>query len=350
MKILFLGETYRPDAQTWIMGIAVASGCTIDTKEIRTFRFKPIRAIQSLFFIVQLIWGRYFGPKYDLVLAERSTSYGFFSLFTNAKVKVVAQQGISDIYPNTFVSVFYKKIIQRIVYENVDFIHAWGNAMVHAMVMSGADPVKIVVRPKGVDLEKYIFTNHFYSNNSFELRAVVTRSLANDYNHHIIIEAVSHLKTQGVILRVDIIGDGPLKEQLIQLTEELNVADIVTFLGRIPNGELPLYLSKCPIYISTPVTEGASSSLMEAMAAGCFPIVTDLPGNKSFIQNGVNGLLIQVGSAKSLVDAIVSLKDGHFNPNSSVQINRRTALECFDRSKNMEYFYSYYAKMLRSEC
>jgi glycosyltransferase involved in cell wall biosynthesis len=349
MKILFLGETYRADAQTWIMGIEVASGYTIDTKEIRTFRFKPIRAVQGLFFIVQLIWGRFFGPKYDLVLAERSTSYGFFSLFTNAKVKVVAQQGISDIYPNTFVSVFYKKIIQRFVYKNVDLIHAWGNSMAHAMVMSGADPIKIVVRPKGVDLKKYIFTNQFNSNKAFELRAVVTRSLANDYNHHIIIEAVSQLKTHGVILRVDIIGDGPLKEQLIQLTKELNVADIVTFLGRIPNDDLPLYLSKCPIYISTPITEGASSSLMEAMAVGCFPIVTDLPGNKSFIQNGVNGLLIQVGSVKSLVDAIVCLKDGHYNPSSSVQMNRRTAVEKFDRAKNMEYFYSYYSKILRSD-
>ena len=347
MRILFLGETYRADAQSWIKGIVGASGCTLDTMEIRTIRYKPIRALQGLLFIVRLIWGRYFGPKYDLVLAERSTSYGFFSLFSNAKVKVVAQQGISDIYPNTLISVFYKKIIQRLVYKYADLIHAWGNAMVHAMLMSGANPVKIVVLPKGVDLEKYIFTDHFDSNKPFELRAVVTRSLAEDYSHHIIIEAVSYLKKQGVILRVDIIGDGPLRDQLIKLSKDLNVNDLVTFLGIIPNDDLPFYLSKCPIYISTPITEGASSSLMEAMAAGCFPIVTDLPGNKSFIKNGVNGLLVKVGSVKSLVDAILILKEGYCDPRSSVHENRRIADDSFNRTKNMEYFYRCYSAILK---
>jgi hypothetical protein len=99
MKILFLGETYRADAQTWIQGIQKESGVIIDTVEIKTIRYRPIRAIQAIFFIFRLLWGRFFGPNYDIVLAERSTSYGIFALFTNAKVKIVAQQGISDIFP-----------------------------------------------------------------------------------------------------------------------------------------------------------------------------------------------------------------------------------------------------------
>jgi glycosyltransferase involved in cell wall biosynthesis len=350
MKILFLGETYRADAQTWIKGIEEASGCKLDTDEIKTIRFKPIRAIQAFLFIGRLLWGRFFGPKYDIVLAERSTSYGFFSLFTNAKLKVVAQQGISDIYPNTFFSRGYKKILQRLVYKNVDLIHAWGNAMVPAMLKSGADPKKISVRPKGIDLNRYYFTDHFSIKKDFELRAIVTRALASDYNHHIIIQAVAELKKMGVELHLDIIGDGPLKDYLISLSKELNVDDRVHFLGRIPNDDLPEYLSKCPLYISVPITEGASSSLMEAMAAGCFPIVTNLPGNKSFIQKERNGFLVEVGAVSSLVEGIVVvLNNKEMMKSGSVQ-NRIFAEEYLNRQRNMEVFLDQYKSKLDCKC
>jgi glycosyltransferase involved in cell wall biosynthesis len=346
MKILFLGETYRADAQTWIKGIEEASVCIIDTDEIMTIRFKPIRAIQAFLFIGRLLWGRFFGTKYDIVLAERSTSYGFFSLFTNAKIKVVAQQGVSDIYPNTFFSRGYKKILQRLVYKNVDLIHAWGNAMVPAMLKSGADPKKIVVLPKGIDLDKYYFTDHFSHNKPFELRAIVTRALASDYNHHIIIQAVAELKKKGVELHVDIVGDGPLKDQLILLTKELNVDDRVHFLGRIPNEELPKFIAKCPLYISTPITEGASSSLMEAMASGCFPIVSDLPGNRSFIENGRNGLLVEVGSSESLANRILDCISSNNTLSQGVKSNRQAVEKYMDRSSNMKIFFSMYKSIL----
>jgi glycosyltransferase involved in cell wall biosynthesis len=346
MKILFLGETYRADAQTWIKGIEEASGCKIDTDEIKTIRFKPIRAIQAFLFIGRLLWGRFFGPKYDIVLAERSTSYGFFSLFTNAKIKVVAQQGISDIYPNTFFSRGYKKILQRLVYKNVDVIHAWGNAMVPAMLKSGADPKTIVVLPKGIDLKKYYFTDHFSHNKPFELRAIVTRALASDYNHYIIIQAVAELKKKGVKLDVDIVGDGPLKGYLISLSKELKVDDRVHFLGRIPNEELPNYLAKCPLYISTPITEGASSSLMEAMASGCFPIVTDLPGNKSFIKNGINGLLVDKNSVASLEEALEYAAIKTEILSNAAVMNMEYAFKNLDRGSNMRLFFKHYLNCL----
>jgi hypothetical protein len=199
MKILFLGETYRADAQTWIQGIQKESGITIDTDEVKTIRNRPIRAIQALLFIFRLLWGRFFGPKYDIVLAERSTSYGFFALFTNAKVKIVAQQGISDIFPLTGISKFYKRLLQRAVYTNVDLIHAWGHAMVPAMLNSGAHPNKILVLAKGLDLTRYTFVNQL-AQKPLPLKAIVTRSLEQDYQHWNIIDAVAILKEKGILL------------------------------------------------------------------------------------------------------------------------------------------------------
>lgn len=350
MKILFLGETYRADAQTWIRGIERSSGFKIDTNEIKTIRFKPVRAFQAIIFIIELLWGRFFGPKYDIVLAERSTSYGFFSLFTNASVKVVAQQGVSDVFPNTFFSRGYKKMLQKTVYRNVDLIHAWGNAMVPAMLKSGANPRKILVMPKGIDLSVFLFQKNIKKFPSSEIEAVVTRSLFPEYNHYIIIDAVSNLRKNGIIVKLKIVGDGPLLGKLKAQVNSLDLNSQVQFLGRIANNLLPEILMKSQLYLSVPITEGASASLMEAMASGCYPIVTDLPGNRAFISNKRNGNLVKVGSSDELVKAIELYRDMPENGLENVRLlNRRNVELKINQTINMDFFYRKYCEIVNSK-
>ncbi len=348
MKILFLGETYRADAQTWIQGIQKESGVSIDTNEIKTIKNRFIRALQALLFIFRLLWGRFFGPKYDIVLAERSTSYGFFALFTNAKVKIVAQQGISDIFPFSGFSKFYKRLLQRIVYTQVDLIHAWGHAMVPAILKSGAHPEKIMVLAKGLDLTRYAFVNQL-AQNPLPLKAIVTRSLEEDYLHCYIIDAVSILKSKGILLEVNIVGGGSLLEMLQQRANDKGVTELIHFLGRIPNDELPKILNQCPLYLSIPTTEGVSSSLFEAMASGCFPIVTDLPGNRAFIQPKQNGDLIPVGNAEALANAIEKFLENPQQYKQAIINNRKLIDETVNREKNMKVFWAKYQELVEGK-
>jgi glycosyltransferase involved in cell wall biosynthesis len=67
-----------------------------------------------------------------------------------------------------------------------------------------------------------------------------------------------------------------------ELTIKLNIERKV-FHGRIPNTELPELLRASNFYISMPITEGVSASLFEAMASNCYPIVTNIAGNQSWI-------------------------------------------------------------------
>ncbi len=348
MKILFLGETYRADAQTWIQGIQKESGIVIDTDEIKTIKNRFIRALQSIFFIFRLIWGKYFGPKYDIVLAERSTSYGFFALFTNAKVKIVAQQGISDIYPITGISQYYKSILQRLVYTRVDLIHAWGHAMVPAMLKSGANPNNIMVLAKGLDLSGYTLINQL-PQNPLPLKAIVTRSLEEDYQHWNIIDAVAILKSKGILLEVDIVGGGSLLEILQQRANDKGVSELIHFLGRIQNDELPKLLTQCPLYLSVPTTEGVSSSLFEAMASGCFPIVTDLPGNRAFIHPNQNGNLVPVNNAEALANAIEKFLENPHHYEQAIINNRKLIDETVDREKNMKVFWAKYQELVKAK-
>ena len=75
----------------------------------------------------------------------------------------------------------------------------------------------------------------------------------------------------------------------------------VIFTGRIPNTELPKLLQQSNIYISMPTTEGVSASLFEAMASNCFPVVSDIPGNQSWITHRENGQLITIDDIEKVI-------------------------------------------------
>lgn len=130
------------------------------------------------------------------------------------------------------------------------------------------------------------------------------------------------------------------------MSKELNVHDRIHFLGRIPNEELPNYLAKCPLYISTPITEGASSSLMEAMASGSFPIVTNLPGNKSFVHDFQNGILVKTDCSEDLASKILLFNSLASDELTRIALfNRSLVLERMNRDSNMKYFYKKYLEL-----
>lgn len=340
--ILFLGETYRADAQTWIRGIEAVSGIRIDTLEVKGTKTRFKRILAFFAFAWQIILLN-FSKSYDIVLAERATSYGFFSLLVRSKKRIVAQQGITDAWPERGLSGFYKRILQRIVYSKVDLIHAWGEVMVPAMIDSNADPSKILVLPKGIDLTIYQMVEKKDLN-----LAIVTRSLTEVYHHEDILNALALLNNYGWSLKVIMVGDGILAEHLKKKTEELNLLDQVTFTGRIPNHELPALLGKASIYISVPETEGVSASLFEAMATGCFPIVTDLSGTRAFIRNGENGFLVPVNSPTEIASALTSFLENQEVFKEAVNSNRLFIEQNANLQKNMNTIWQRYLELFQN--
>jgi glycosyltransferase involved in cell wall biosynthesis len=71
------------------------------------------------------------------------------------------------------------------------------------------------------------------------------------------------------------------KEDLRNRVDELGVSSSVQVLGRIPHEKMPDLLGDADIYVSTSTTDGTSVSLLEAMASGAFPVVTDISANEN---------------------------------------------------------------------
>jgi glycosyltransferase involved in cell wall biosynthesis len=95
-----------------------------------------------------------------------------------------------------------------------------------------------------------------------------------------------------------------------------------------------------------PKTEGVSASLFEAMATNCYPIVTDLPGNRSWIKHRENGQLIKVNNFEMLADEIIWAHENREYLTEAIKRNRLFVEEHANYEINMLLISDKYHKLL----
>ncbi len=102
-----------------------------------------------------------------------------------------------------------------------------------------------------------------------------------------------------------IAGDGPLEGELKQKAITLGIDKNVRFIGR--RLDVPELLSLFDLYVLPSLWEGLPMVLLEAMAAGCPIVCTDVGGVSTAITQDVNGLLVRPADPEALSSAIISL-------------------------------------------
>lgn len=179
---------------------------------------------------------------------------------------------------------------------------------------TGVPQDKIEVIPFGVNLN--IFNPNIDGSNvrrTLEIEEndtviISTRALFNNhYNVECLIHSIPIVLEKCGNVKFIIKGVGPMESQLRNLADALGVSENVRFVGLVSHPEVAQYLAASDIYISTPFIDSTSVSLLEAMACGLPPIVTDIPGNREWIENGTNGLLFQPKNSIALAEKIVQL-------------------------------------------
>ena len=347
-KILFLGESYRADAITWMNGLREFGNFEIITWELKTpsdcFRKRILRIFEfefAIFKIKKLIQLH----KPDMVIAERTTSYGFLAALSGVKPVAIAQQGRTDLWPEKSISLPLKKIIQYYAFKKADLIHAWGPVMTISMLQAKVDMSKVLVLPKGIDLVQFGNQN---TANPEKICAIVTRSLMPEYRHATILKAFAILNQKGIDFVLTIVGEGTQLEKLKNLAKHLGIENKVNFTGRILNTALPKLLQESNIYISMPITEGVSASLFEAMATNCYPIVSDITGNQSWIEHRKNGQLVTVDDSEKLAEELIWAFENRDHRAQAVSNNRAFVVKNADYITNMKIIAQKYHELINS--
>ena len=104
----------------------------------------------------------------------------------------------------------------------------------------------------------------------------------------------------------------------------------------------------CDIYISTSISDGTSVSLLEALACKKPVIVSDIPCNREWVTNGVNGFMANVGDYKMFSNYIVKLSKDIALQNSMGEKNYSIALDRADWNKNFNKLEQIYSNLLES--
>jgi glycosyltransferase involved in cell wall biosynthesis len=193
------------------------------------------------------------------------------------------------------------------------------------------EPSKIAVCPIGIDLNLFEWPHD--SNVREQGLIVSTRPFEPIYNVEQLIRALPIVFKKNKYAKAELIGEGSLKSRYEKLCLDLGIDDRVKFKGVVSLSELIKTLQRAEIYVSVSKSDGAPVSLFEAMACGCFPILSDIEANRAWIKDGINGYLIPLYNPNMLAERVLrSFNEKELFDNART-VNRKAALENADTNR-----------------
>jgi glycosyltransferase involved in cell wall biosynthesis len=339
MRILFLGEASIVYTRVWPEFFAATFGHEVHLGSLedpgasmRGVTFHPIGPHKSRFGFLAAIpatralWR---ALKPDLTVAYRVTNYGVLAAVCGLHPLTMAAQGQYIAFPPTSA---VKRALARYALSRADLIMSWGSHMTRNMAKLGCDLSKVRTIAYGID------TNLFRPDPDRKRpntppRLLTTRKMRSDYYPEVIVRALPEVVKRFPDVRLTALGEGPERDRIRRLSEKLGVAGNLDLPGRVSLQRLIELLQGCDVYVSSVPTDGVSASLLEAMACGAWPVVTDNEANRLWIRPGVTGDLVSAHDAAA--SAIVNALENPARAAAAREINRTLVIERGSLTTNM---------------
>jgi len=171
---------------------------------------------------------------------------------------------------------------------NLDKIAVISPMVRDVLTKEGFCQEKIVVVGNGVDVEDYSF-----SANKIPYSLIYIGRLTELKRVSSLIESFSMVRNKFPAAKLHIVGDGPKHEEVRRRIEELHLSQNVSMHGYLPEGEKIELLSSSAVYVSNSIFEGFGIPLVEAMATGTVPVVTDIEAHRFVFQDNNVGCLVK---------------------------------------------------------
>lgn len=360
MKICFLADAGSVNTQTWVEHFADVLGHDVHVVSVK----RAMTLSSSIHVHVigeddgtgtktlggKLTLLRSLGPMReivrgidpDIVVGYRVASYGYLGARIGVRPLAVAAQG-QVLYTRS--KRFPMRHFATTALRRADVVNSWAPHMTECLIRHGARPERILTLPRGIDLEAFRPSGTAADR---EPAAVVTRGLHRSYSLDIAVRAIAAVSLGHEGFRGEIAGRGLAEAELRDLARDLPGGESVRFLSEVPNAELPELLRRSAIYLSTVPRDGVSASLLEGMACGCFPIVRDNTANRAWIEDGVNGFLVERDEPDDYARAIErALADTELRERAAAT-NRKIVEERADIRKNMRAIEARYEEVIQA--
>ncbi|MGL6109601.1 MAG: glycosyltransferase [Rubrivivax sp.] len=136
------------------------------------------------------------------------------------------------------------------------------------------------------------------------------RGLEPIYAPQRVIACFAAIAAQWPQARLVVANEGSLLGAVQAQARSLGLQDQVRFVGRLGAASQAEYYARARWYMSLPQSDSVSVSVLEAMAHGCVPLLSDLPANRELVQSGGNALMLADGAMPALPQLQALLQRG----------------------------------------
>jgi colanic acid/amylovoran biosynthesis glycosyltransferase len=176
----------------------------------------------------------------------------------------------------------------------------------------GCNPEKIAVHGSGIDCNQFTYKPRQFPTDG-KIRIATTGRLVEKKGIEYCIRAIAKLIPTHPNIEYNIIGDGPLKTDLEQLIEQLNLTQYINLLGWKQHQEIAEILDNCHLFLAPSVTaadgnqDAPVNTLKEAMAMGLPVISTYHGGIPELVEDGITGFLVPERDANAIAQKLTYL-------------------------------------------
>lgn len=239
---------------------------------------------KSKFKIMKNIKNYFKNNEIDILHTNLNTI--LFTMFYAKKYKIKKRiftfHSTADRIDSTFKKKLYKFAFKRLNFIPVSISHFIKQTVIDEFKL---EPEKVECIYNGVDIDKFTVNK----NNNENLTLINVGTLYYIKNHAFLIKSVKKLIDKGYNIKLNILGDGVLREELEKLIAELNLEEYVELKGVVSN--VNEYLQQADIYCGSSLVEGLPISILEAMACGLPVVSTKAGGVVDIVKDDVNGYI-----------------------------------------------------------
>lgn len=280
----------------------------------------------------------------DIVNAHFATGYGTTARLAKLKPVVISCWG-SDIYKFPKKSFIHKHIVcKNLRYASA--IASTSKIMAEETRKVLDEPNReIIVTPFGVTISS--FTNQFVEKD--KLIIGIVKYLEPIYDIPLLLEAFSIIKqTTSLNPELHIYGGGSLKADLEKLCVTLGINENVKFFGTVPNTEIPKILSSFDVFVNCSLQESFGVAVVEAMASKVPVVVTDTPGYREIVDNGITGIVLKDRKPESMSEAIIELLINKEKAKSYAEAGYEKVCREYDWDNNVQTMLNLYKQIAES--
>jgi len=374
MKIIYFSKNYTPHDYRFLSSLAKTKHEVFFLQLEATLRQTEDRPVPKN--VRQILWAGGLGefrwrdvPKYvtslrkvireikpDLIHAGPIQNCAFIAVLTGFRHVLTMSWGYDLVMDAE--SSWWMKRITYFVLRNSAFFTSDANVTREKAIAYGMNPANIVVLPWGTDIE------HFQPKgaegrkwkaepknrkskiaNRKSVTLFCSRTWEAVYGVDVLAKAFVKVASVNPDVNLILLGGGSQGAKIRQIFMNGGVMERVHFGGQVGQRDLPRWYHMADIYISPSHVDGSSVSLMEALASGLPCLVSDIAGNKEWIEDGVNGWFFRDRDVDDLAKKILSAIKNRKLFKKIGEAARNTAEQKADWKKNFGKLLEAYEKI-----